>query len=303
MKLRIGITDDRWFDFLRRQSTLDEVNFWQPSGRRRFSALEIGEPFLFKLHSPLNFIVGGGFYSHFSVIPCSLAWEAFGVKNGAATFAEMRERIEKYRRTPPDPREDYSIGCIILAAPFFFNEEDWIPIPWDFSKNIQQGKNYELARNPGAGLWQAVLQRSPADVRRHISGEVGWTEVTSRRRMGQGAFQVYVTDAYGRRCSVTGEKALPVLEAAHIRPVTCGGRHDVRNGLLLRRDLHVLFDRGYVTVGRDRTIRVSPKLRKEFDDGEYYSTFQKKEISTPMTPTDRPDPQLLEWHADMIFKG
>ena len=40
--------------------TLDEVNFWQPSGGRRFHALEPGEPFLFKLHYPENAIVGGG---------------------------------------------------------------------------------------------------------------------------------------------------------------------------------------------------------------------------------------------------
>jgi hypothetical protein len=39
----------------------EEVNFWQPSGSRRFRVWQAGEPFLFKLHSPENFIVGGGF--------------------------------------------------------------------------------------------------------------------------------------------------------------------------------------------------------------------------------------------------
>ena len=51
-----------------------------------------------------------------------------------------------------------------------------------------------------------------------------------------------MTDAYERRCAVTGEKTLPVLEAAHIRPYALLGPHRVNNGLLLRSDLHKLFD-------------------------------------------------------------
>lgn len=57
-----------------------------------------------------------------------------------------------------------------------------------------------------------------------------------------------MTDIYGRRCAVTGEKTLPALDAAHIKPYADGGEHEAKNGLLLRRDLHSLFDAGYVTV-------------------------------------------------------
>jgi putative restriction endonuclease len=67
-------------------------------------------------------------------------------------------------------------------------------------------------------------------------------------RIGQGVFRIAVTDAYGRACAVTGEHSLPALEAAHIRPYAAEGLHDVANGLLLRSDLHRLFDKGYVTV-------------------------------------------------------
>ena len=69
MKLFIGVTDNEWFSFLANQDNVDEVNFWQPSGSSRFQALNIGEPFLFKLHSPLNYIVGGSFFIHFSNLP------------------------------------------------------------------------------------------------------------------------------------------------------------------------------------------------------------------------------------------
>jgi putative restriction endonuclease len=61
MKFYVGITDWDWFTYLSSDEPPEEVNFWRPSGDRAFRALEIGEPFLFKLHSPRNFIVGGGF--------------------------------------------------------------------------------------------------------------------------------------------------------------------------------------------------------------------------------------------------
>lgn len=55
----------------------------------------------------------------------------------------------------------------------------------------------------------------------------------SKHRLGQGAFRIVVTDAYRRRCAITGEKTLPVLEAAHIIPNAENGPHIVTNGLLL----------------------------------------------------------------------
>ena len=61
VKIWIGITDGDWFEFLRARRP-DEVNFWQPSGARQFRVLQPGEPLLFKLHSPRNYIVGGGFF-------------------------------------------------------------------------------------------------------------------------------------------------------------------------------------------------------------------------------------------------
>ncbi len=82
MKGFVGVTDNDWFSFPSQQAEIAEVNFWQPGGRTQFRSLRPGEPFLFKLHSPLNFIVGGGFFVHSTNLPVSLAWSAFGIKNG-----------------------------------------------------------------------------------------------------------------------------------------------------------------------------------------------------------------------------
>ena len=88
VRLFVAVTDRAWFGNLS-VAAPDEVTFWQPSGGREFGALTPGELFLFKLHAPTNMIVGGGVFSHASNVPLSMAWEAFGPKNGVASLAEM----------------------------------------------------------------------------------------------------------------------------------------------------------------------------------------------------------------------
>ncbi len=274
MKAFVAVTDPDWYRFLRQRPALDEVNFWKPGGERPFKAIGPGQPLLFKLHHPENFIVGGGFFTHFSFLPSRLAWDAFGEKNGAPSFQEMRRRIEKYRRKAPDPHAEYTIDCIILRDPFFFDERDWIPAPADFHPNIVEGKSYDLQAPAGRALWDQVQARLAMMKPPHVAEgppPVYGEPILVRQRLGQGAFRVLITDTYQRRCAVTGEKALPVLEAAHIRPVSEGGTHRIDNGLLLRSDVHALFDRGYVTVTPDYRFRVSRRLREDFDDGEHYA--------------------------------
>lgn len=306
MKAFVAVTDKDWFDFLQRRQDFDEVNFWQPSGNRIFSTLQPGEPFLFKLHYPDNFIVGGGFFIYAKVLPASFAWDAFGEKNGAGTFEEMRARIEKYRRVPTSLRANYAIGCIILGQPFFLDRQNWILVPPNFAKNIVQGKTYDLFSGIGKELWgqvQSVLRVKRGDAiyigegDRPVYGE----PVLVRPRLGQGSFRLIVTDTYQRRCAVTGEKALPVIEAAHIKPVKEGGLHQISNGLLLRSDVHTLFDRGYVTVTQDLQFRVSHRLRADFNNGEQYYKFNGQKIWAPPRNEERPSRELLEWHADMVF--
>ena len=306
MRAYVAVTDNEWYRHLAAIPGLDEVNFWQPSGGRAFRALVPGEPLLFKLHAPEAFIAGGGFFAHHTVLPVSLAWEAFGEKNGASSLQEMRARIERYRRIPPDPSEDYAIGCIVLTEPFFFPREEWFAPPEDFHPNVQVGKTYDLRAVPvGTKLWEDVQLRILA---RELDDEeleeplMYGEPVPVRRRLGQGSFRVLVTDTYERRCAVTQERVLPVLEAAHIKPVAAGGTHRIDNGLLLRSDLHKLFDRGYVTVTPDHRIRVSRRLREDFHNGEHYRQFEGGEIWLPRDPGDRPDPEFLEWHADVVFR-
>ncbi len=191
MKLWIGVTDQEWFDYLTRLSP-DEVNFWQPSGARTFGVLQPGEPFLFKLHSPNNFVVGGGFFVRYSPLLTSLAWDAFERKNGVSSLEELRTRVRKYRRT--DDSVDPVIGCNVLSEPFFFPRSQWIPVPKNWSGNIVQGKSYQTDSEEGEALWHAVRQTMTIG---HAAMDPGHTDQSSdelrfgaeylaRGRLGQG---------------------------------------------------------------------------------------------------------------------
>jgi len=303
ISLLVAVTDDDWFELLRRQPDLTEVNFWAPSAAK-FRALQPGELFLFKLHAPRNVIVGGGIFAYANALPCSLAWEAFGEANGARSAQQMRTRIAYYRRTVPSDRSDFEVGCRILTQPFFFGEGDWIPVPPSWSPNIVSFKTYNTGDTEGLALWEAVNDRLSR-------GLLKDTEATSDRfgephlirpRLGQGAFRVLVTDVYERRCAVTQERTLPALEAAHIRPYGDGGEHEARNGLLLRRDIHSLLDAGYVTVTPDLHFEVSRRIKEEFDNGRHYYAMHGKTIHVPKATERRPDPAALRWHNEHCFR-
>jgi putative restriction endonuclease len=304
INLVVAVTDDEWFELLRACPYLTEVNFWAP-GASSFRALESGEMFLFKLHAPRNAIVGGGIFAHASVMPCSLAWSSFGEANGAHSAQEMRARIARYRRTDPDDRSDFPIGCRILTQPFFFEEDDWIDVPASWSRNIVSFKTYNTGQADGMALWAAVndrLNRNAVPGLAEPAARFGEPQLV-RPRLGQGAFRIVVTDIYRRRCAVTQERTLPALDAAHIRPYGDGGEHEAQNGLLLRRDIHSLFDAGYVTVTQQLRFEVSRRIREEFENGRQYYALHGQSITVPDEISRRPDSAALAWHNKNCFKG
>lgn len=301
MKSYVGITDFDWYSKVSSNGAIDEVNFWQPGGSRQFRALDEGDLFLFKLHSPNNYIVGGGLFKHSSLLPISLAWKAFGLANGVSSLEEMRERTQKYRKT--NEHGDYTVGCIILCEPFFLPEEQWIPVPSDWKPNIVQGRTYDLASEPGSSMLKQLQIALQSLGTREQAPERYGPEMIVRPRLGQGGFRILVTDAYERRCAVSGERVLPVLEAAHVRPYSMGGQHSLTNGLLLRSDFHILFDQGYLTVTPDRSLEVSSKLKDQFENGKDYYAFHGKQLRLPNKPEAFASNENIEWHNQEIYLG
>jgi putative restriction endonuclease len=307
IRLVVAVTDRDWFNHLRQLPNLNEVNFWSPSPRP-FQALREGELFLFKLHAPYNVIVGGGIFALANNMPLTLAWEAFGEANGARNLEEMRTRILRYRRIQ-DPKAPVDIGCRILTQPFFLPESHWFAPPASWSPNIVSFRGYSTDEPDGLALWDKI-----AELRDPITISAAANELQEplarygeptliRPRLGQGAFRLLVTDLYGRRCAITRERTLPALEAAHIRPYAEGGEHTGANGILFRRDIHSLFDAGYVTVTKDYRFEVSRRIKEEFENGRDYYALNGNSVAVPDRADSRPDTFALDWHNQNRFLG
>ena len=315
MHLFVSPTDHDWYTFLRNRRA-DEVNFWRPGGSKSFNALTKGEPFLFKAKAPYNAIIGGGLFAGFVRAPISMAWQAFGELNGTPEIRTFLRRVRKYR--PGDESPDPEVGCILLSEPFFFPKDLWLDPPGDWSRQIVSGKLYSTDESVGAELWDAVVERiadpnallgpihraedrGPHMLASPVADRFGTPYLTAPR-LGQGTFRLGVLDAYQRRCAVTGDRVIPVLEAAHIRPYASEGPHEIPNGLLLRSDIHRLFDLGYVTVTPDYSFRVSSRLEQEFHNGrEYYELAGRRLLTLPAHVDERPAAAYLEWHNDVVF--
>lgn len=313
VKLWVANTDPDWFDYLASQPDVDEVNFWQPSGNSQFAAIQPGELFLFKLKAPRNAIGGFGVLSQASNLPLSLAWEAFGTKNGAPSFLEMRDRVGRYR-SDARPGVDYTIGCRIVVQPVFLPENLWIPQPTSWSRSIVVGKVFDTMERNGLALWErvqeaaiavsattqsSVVQQPRLPFRAEVS-RFGAPQLI-RPRLGQGAFRLAVTEAYKRQCAISEGRVLPALDAAHIQAYSDGGVHEVTNGLLLRKDIHCVFDAGYVTFDEDLRMVVSDRVRTEFNNGHEYRRLHGQRLCVPADPTLQPNPEFLRWHREERF--
>jgi putative restriction endonuclease len=307
MKLFVGVTDNDWFAYHANHQP-DEANFWRPGGGEGGTGgLEEGSPFLFKLHSPLNSIAGGGFFLSHTRLSLSMAWKFFGDKNGCATFSLFRSKILSIRGEPDRPGTDPMIGCTVLAIPFFLPRSMWLPAPENWHPSIVQGKGYETGKGIGKQLWQTIMEMLPRipgylDVGPEIRKKGPLYVVEARQ--GQAAFRTRVLDAYSRRCAITGERTEPALEASHIRPYNESGPNRVNNGLLLRADLHQIFDAGLITVTPDYRICVSKRIKEQYDNGREYYQFNEKPLAIlPTNLMDRPAPTNIEWHNSRVFQG
>jgi putative restriction endonuclease len=312
MTFYLGVTDLNWYNYLSQQNP-EDINFWQPGGKSVFKLLPAGGPFLFKLKSPVTAIAGIGFFSSQTFLPISIAWEIFNKRNGCESYQRFQKMILQYRKDKDDVNP--SIGCIVLTNPIFFRKDDWIAVPEDWSKSIVQGKSYSSESSIGVTLWNKVeillekyLYQNVDEEKSQLILEDSEPKygkpVLKKVRLGQGAFRVLVTDAYERKCAISGEKTLPVLEAAHIKPYTESGPHFISNSLLLRSDLHKLFDAGYLTISSDHKIEVSRRIKEEFENGrEYYKFHGNSLTKLPNRNIDKPDVKFIQWHNTEKYKG
>jgi hypothetical protein len=113
-------------------------------------------------------------------------------------------------------------------------------------------------------------------------------------RRGQKGFRRKLLKSYENRCAATGCAVVDILEAAHIVPYKGQHTHRVDNGLLLRSDIHTLFDLGLVWVDQQRRLQLELKLRK----GEY-GHLHDQPLRMPVKTEDLPRLEHLAHHAKL----
>jgi hypothetical protein len=108
-------------------------------------------------------------------------------------------------------------------------------------------------------------------------------------RFGQPEFRKKLLQVYGGRCAISDCDLPEALEACHIAAYAGKDTNRVTNGLLLRGDLHSLFDRGLIGVDpRDHKVRVHSRLR-----GTVYEAFDGKSLRLPTDPRLHPSGDAL----------
>lgn len=312
MRALIANTDIDWYRHFRAVGADDDINFWKPMGDAGFKALSFGQPLIFKAKKAFgNAIIGFGYFTQFHTASVKDAWNAFGPANGAPTLPDMLTRVRKYaeRKGIGTITERHTIGCIILSSSVFFAEEDWIQGPADWADSIVTGKTYDTTVGEGKRIWDACVatymrtaRHMPTNVAPEITIDRYGKPILVKPRLGQNGFRFRLIDTYGQ-CAVTQEHSIPVLDAAHIIPYSEGGSHDISNGLLLRADIHRLYDDGYVTVTPDHTFKVSDALHEDFSNGKHYYGMQGTKIWMPSSPELQPKRENLEYHYASIFKA
>lgn len=311
----VALTDKAWFDFLSSRSNgghLDEVNFWQPRATAPMKRMRPGEPIFFRLKKPHYAIAGYGFFAHFHVLDLDLAWQTFGEKNGDPSRTRFFERIGQYRKLDlllTTARRE-PIGCTVLRDAVFWPPERWIPWGADrgWPPNIVQGRTERDAANVAVlmAAVQADHAQAPADLAAERFQLVGDDERARRMRdqsvrEGQGTFRLRLLQAYGQ-CAITGEHTQIVLDGAHIQPYLGPRSNHPQNGVLLTKEFHALFDAGYVTITPDLKVRVSERLRLDWQNGHRYYPFDGQPLRVvPAVEALRPSREALEWHGQNTF--
>lgn len=187
-----------------------------------------------------------------------------------------------------------------------------------FRQGHQRATTYEVFRparhghwnlQPNeAGKWEAVplpatvLGRAEAEAQEQAFDHLPpldsdhdarvWALTAIAQRQGQGAFRAKILEAYGQRCAISGCNATAVLEAAHILPYRGEHTHRVDNGLLLRSDLHTLFDLGLLWITDQNTVALAPSLK-----GTDYEGLDGQVLRLPDRIEHHPNPAHLAHHA------
>jgi hypothetical protein len=213
-----------------------------------------------------------------------------GPENRAAeTDPKVRPRAEVWFEALVDPaKEDFLLGLddiIDIAPKTLINAPaSGNGVPEDFAAQLE-GRLAQSLPNPA----QKAVDDSPFD-----PGSAGDERQRALRainvRRGQPAFRKALLKAYEKACAITGETVEDVLEAAHITPYRGSHTNHISNGLLMRADIHTLFDCGLLAIHPDsRKIVIAEGLQQSS-----YAALADRPVRPPVNKAANPCRKSLQ---------
>ena len=119
---------------------------------------------------------------------------------------------------------------------------------------------------------------------------------TITKRRGHPTMRQALLTAYDYQCAITGCNAVEALEATYIIPYRGKYTHNSSNGILLRADLHTLFDLGKLAIDtRTMTVILNEELMNSS-----YRIFADRPLNFPQDPTLRPSTEALDLHRRLV---
>ena len=197
----------------------------------------------------------------------------------------------------PAFRVDIKLGTVLGP--------DEQPIPWPLAGQEHAGKyrgpfgsgnsvTDEIAKGIEDAWLLCVLPRQPAfDLSAALMGQPLRVIQDIQQRQGQSEFRAGLLQAYGNRCGLSDCDVEPALEAAHIVPYSGAAANHVQNGILLRADLHTLFDLNLFVIDPEMlTVEIDVSLQ-----GTSYNWLSGKLLNEPHKPEWRPSAEALRYRA------
>ena len=244
------------------------------------------------LKSPIRKIGGFGEFVEYKNLTAFEAWKEFGYRNGRNSRDQFVDSIQKYIDKNSDKFggktidiNTYKIGCIILKNCEYFEEDNFIDISGyeiEFPKQIVKIKYF----NGYDSFQNILLERDNFNL---IEEEREDKRQLTKVRNGQGEFKGKILRAYNNKCCISGETIPELLEAAHLQNYKNKKSNHVQNGILLRIDIHRLFDSGLIFIDKNFIIHVSSLI-----ENEYYRQYHGKTIKLPNSRNDYPLQNALE---------
>lgn len=175
-----------------------------------------------------------------------------------------------------------------------------VGVTWDSERHSSEDRE-----NPGGNVRKEAYEDLLTELRRSLDDADNREALDSLTvppnpyvqrlvalRHGQQTFRAELLVAYDRQCAITGSGVTSILEAAHIKPFSKGGQQLPSNGLLLRADVHSLFDQGLIGIdGKSLKVLVHESL-----NGTEYEQFRGKTVASPKPFAYRPNKAALDEH-------